>query len=91
MKRVDAPSAWPSLSDLDKQESGGRDPPQGVAPHAPRGVVGAVQRTWIINVGNLSIQTVMERSPDSNDSTIKPLYNETLHNITNQLSYLEFM
>ena len=41
MKPVDAPSAWSSLSDLDKKESDGRDPPQGVAPHAHRGVVGA--------------------------------------------------
>ena len=35
MKPVDAPSAWSSHSDLDKKESDGRDPPQGVAPHAP--------------------------------------------------------
>ena len=41
MKRVDAPSAWSSPSDLDKKESDGRDPPQGVAPHAHRDVVGA--------------------------------------------------
>ena len=41
MKRVDAPSAWTSPSDLDKKESDGRDPPQGVAPHAHTGVVGA--------------------------------------------------
>ena len=41
MKRVDAPSAWSSTSDLDKKESDGRDPPQGVAPHVHRGVVGA--------------------------------------------------
>ena len=41
MKRVDAPSAWPSPSDLDKKESDGRDPPQEVAPHAHRGVVDA--------------------------------------------------
>ena len=39
-KRVDAPSAWCSPSDLDKKESRGRDPPHGVAPHADRGVVG---------------------------------------------------
>ena len=41
MKRVGAPSAWSSPSDLDKKESDGRDPPQGVAPHAHRGVVTA--------------------------------------------------
>ena len=41
MKRVDAPSAWSSSSDLDKKESDGRDSPQGVAPHAHRGVVDA--------------------------------------------------
>ena len=34
-------SAWFSPSDRDKKESDGRDPPQGVAPHAHRGVVGA--------------------------------------------------
>ena len=41
MKRVGAPSAWTSPYDLDRKESDGRDPPQGVAPHAHRGVVGA--------------------------------------------------
>ena len=41
MKRVDALSPWSSPSDLDKKESDERDPPQGVAPHAHRGVVGA--------------------------------------------------
>ena len=46
MKRVDHaeglnPSVWSSPSDLDKRESGGRDSPQGVAPHSQRGVVGA--------------------------------------------------
>ena len=40
-QRVGAPSAWTSPSDLDRKESDGRDPPQGVAPHAHRGVVGA--------------------------------------------------
>ena len=35
------PSAWSSHSDLDEKESDERDPPQGVAPHAHRGVVGA--------------------------------------------------
>ena len=39
MKRVGAPSAWSSPSDLDKKEFDGRDPPQGVAPHGHRGVV----------------------------------------------------
>ena len=34
MKRVDALRAWSSRSDLDQKESDGRDPPQGVAPHA---------------------------------------------------------
>ena len=33
-------------SDLDKTESDGRDPPQGVAPHARRGVVGT--RTMLL-------------------------------------------
>ena len=41
MKCVDATSAWSIHSDFDKKESGGRDPPQGVAPHAHGGVVGA--------------------------------------------------
>ena len=41
MKRVDALSAWSSLSDLDKKESDERDSPQAVAPQAHRGVVGA--------------------------------------------------
>ena len=41
MKPVDAPSVWSRPSDLDKKESDGRDPPQRVAPHAHRGVVGA--------------------------------------------------
>ena len=41
MKPGDAPSAWSSPSDLDRKKSDGRDPPQGVAPHAHRGVVGA--------------------------------------------------
>ena len=41
MKAVDAPSALSSPSDLDKKESDGRDPPQGVVPHAHRGVGGA--------------------------------------------------
>ena len=41
IKRVGAPSAWTSPSDLDRKESDGRDSPQGVAPHAHRGVVGA--------------------------------------------------
>ena len=41
MKRVGAPLAWTSPSDLDKTRSNGRDPPQGVEPHAHRGVVGA--------------------------------------------------
>ena len=41
MKSVDAPPAWSSPSDLDYKESDGRDPPQGVAPHPHRGVVGA--------------------------------------------------
>ena len=37
---VDAPSAWSSPSDLGKTESDGRNSPQGVAPHANRGVAG---------------------------------------------------
>ena len=41
MKPMDDPSAWSSHSDLDKKDSDGRDLPQGVAPHAHRGVVGA--------------------------------------------------
>ena len=40
-KRVDSPSTWTSPSDLDRKESDGRDPPQGVEPHAHRGVIGA--------------------------------------------------
>ena len=44
MKRVGAPSAWFSHSDLDKKESDGRDPPQGVAPHAHEDVIGARER-----------------------------------------------
>ena len=39
VKPVAAPLAWSICSDLDKKESDGRDPPQGVAPHAHRGVV----------------------------------------------------
>ena len=45
-KPVDAPSAWfnpsawTSPSDLDRKEPDEWDPPQGVAPHAHRGVVG---------------------------------------------------
>ena len=41
MKPVDTLSAWSSHSDLDKKGSDGRDLPQGVAPHAHSGVVGA--------------------------------------------------
>ena len=41
MKPEDAPLAWSSSSDLDKKEPDGQDPPEGVAPHAHRGVVGA--------------------------------------------------
>ena len=41
MKLVDAPLTWSSPSDLDNKESDGRDPPQGVAPYAHRGAVGA--------------------------------------------------
>ena len=41
MKRVDAPLARTSPSDLYEKESDGRNPPRGVAPHAHRGVVGA--------------------------------------------------
>ena len=41
IKPVDAPSAWSCPSDLDKKKSDGREPPQGVAPHAHRGVIGA--------------------------------------------------
>ena len=43
MKPVDASSAWSRPSDLDKKESDGRDPPEGVVPHAHRGVVGAYE------------------------------------------------
>ena len=39
MKHVDATSAWYSHLYLDKKEYDGRDPPQGVAPHAPKSVV----------------------------------------------------
>ena len=41
MKPVVALSAWSSPTDIDKKESGGWNPPQGVAPHAHRDVVGA--------------------------------------------------
>ena len=41
MNHVEGPSAWSNPSDLDEEESDGRHPPQGVAPHAHRGVVGA--------------------------------------------------
>ena len=37
-----AHTAWSTHSDLDEKESDGRDPTQGVAPHARRGVVGAL-------------------------------------------------
>ena len=50
MKRVGAPSTWTSPSDLDKKESDGRHPPQGVAPHAHRGVVGAPELCrWLVS------------------------------------------
>ena len=54
MKRVDALSVWSSPSDLEdpmgewKKESGGRDPPQGVAPHAHRGVVADERRAGVV-------------------------------------------
>ena len=49
-KRVGAPSAWTSPSDLDKRELDGRDLPQGVAPHAHRGVVGAPELCrWLVS------------------------------------------
>ena len=41
MKPVDAPSVWSSTTVLDKKESDGWDPPQGVPPHALRNGVGA--------------------------------------------------
>ena len=41
MKPVGAPSAWSSPSDIGKKASDGQNPPQGVAPHTCRGVVGA--------------------------------------------------
>ena len=48
MKRAGAPLTKTSPSDLDKKESDGRDPPQGVAPHAHRGEVGAHEPMEII-------------------------------------------
>ena len=45
MKRVGAPSAWSSHSYLNKKESDGLDLPQGVAPHAHRGVVSTPKLT----------------------------------------------
>ena len=41
MKPVDALSSWSSHLDLDKKDSNGKDPLQGVASLAHRGVVGA--------------------------------------------------
>ena len=64
MKRVGALSVWSSSSDLDKKESDGRDPPQGIAPHAHRGIVGAHELcrrlVWVIrsfNIDRLSIES----------------------------------
>ena len=41
MKSVDVLLAWSSNLDIDKKASSGWDPPEGVAPHAHRGIVGA--------------------------------------------------
>ena len=60
MRRVGAPSAWSSPSDLDKKESDGRDPPQGVAPHAHRGVVGAPDITVVpVNIEHCVTETMI--------------------------------
>ena len=49
MKRVGAPTSWTSPTDLDKKESDGRDPPQGVMRHAHRAVVGALELCrWLV-------------------------------------------
>ena len=52
-----------SISDLEKKESDGRDPPQGVAPHAHRGVVGASELCRRL----VSVQSRQRHAPSSSE------------------------
>ena len=80
---MDASSAWSSHSDLDKKESDGRDLPEGVAPHAHRGVVGApelitrpVSETPVLSVLYIFFALfIVEVNPDLGGTTcIRTIY-----------------